>query len=125
MMQAMPPETMENSVLVRAATTPASASPRRGLPVVTAIWMDWMRPRNSSVMASCKMVDRSTAETMSMDPATARASNPNHSRWTTPKRAMATPQAAITTMTVRPRRETRLIQPATTAMTSAPAAGAA
>ena len=50
-MQAMPPETMENSVEVKFATTPDSTSPRRGPPVTTAIWIDEIRLRNSSVMA--------------------------------------------------------------------------
>ena len=36
-MHAMPPETMENSVEVKLATTPDSTSPRRGPPVTTAI----------------------------------------------------------------------------------------
>ena len=39
-MQASPPETTENSMLVAVATAPDSMSPRRGPPWTTAIWMD-------------------------------------------------------------------------------------
>lgn len=61
-MQAMPPETIENWVDVKFATTPDSRSPTRGPPVATAIWIDEMRLPNSSVIALCKMVLRSGPE---------------------------------------------------------------
>ena len=101
-MQAMPPETMENSVEVKLATTPDSTSPRRGPPVTTAIWIDEIRLRYSSVMAFCRIVLRRTVEMTSIAPATARQMRPTTTTWTSPKSVIAAPHAMTTNATSRP-----------------------
>src|SRR6266540_271952 len=69
--QARPPETTENWGPARAATAPDSASPRRGPPVTTAMWIAASRPRSPSGTVSCRIALRNTAEMTSAAPATA------------------------------------------------------
>jgi len=67
-MQAHPPETTEKRGDVSAATAPASASPRRGPPVTTAMCTAVSRPRRASGTLSWRMVLRKTAEMTSAAP---------------------------------------------------------
>ena len=101
-MQASPPETTENSMLVAVATAPDSMSPSRGPPWTTAIWMEDIRLRKRSGMVVCRMVLRSTAETTSAQPAMASRTRAIHRVSTRPKAAMAAPQTMTATMTARP-----------------------
>ena len=91
-MQARPPETTENSMLVSVATAPDSMSPRRGPPCTTAIWMEDMRLRKRSGMELCSMVLRRTAEMTSAHPATAKRTRATQRVSANPNSAMAAPQ---------------------------------
>ena len=79
-MQARPPETTENSMLVAVAPPPDSMSPRRGPPWTTAIWIDDIRLRKRSGMLVWRMVLRSTAEITSAQPAMASITRVNEVR---------------------------------------------
>ena len=82
------------------------------------------RPRSASGVATCRIVDRNTALTMSAAPA--RARNPPRSRGReNPNAAMARPHTTMATMTARPCRRTRCSRPEKTAPVRAPIAGAA
>ena len=61
-----------------------------------------MRLRKRSGMEVCKIVLRNTAEITSDHPATASITRAIHSTWTSPKTAIAAPQASTARMTARP-----------------------
>src|SRR3954453_18680704 len=67
-MQARPPETTESCVPKAAATEPASTSPIRGPPVTTTMNTPCSRPRRASGVATCRIVLRKMALTMSAGP---------------------------------------------------------
>ena len=83
------------------------------------------RPRNASGVATCRIVERNTALTMSAPPAMARKSTPTHSTRVKPNAAIASPHTTTATITASPCRRTRASPPEKVAVISAPTAGAA
>src|SRR4051795_5417644 len=124
-MHASPPETTDSWVPKTAATDPASTSPIRGPPVTTTMNTPCNRPRNASGVATCRIVLRKIALTMSAAPAMPSRSNASHSTLVNPNSAMEPPQMTTETRTAKPCRRTRPAQPDVTAPTSAPSDGAA
>src|SRR5947199_328324 len=90
-MHASPPDTTDTRGDARAATAPASASPNRGPPVTTAMWMADNRPRSASGTVTWRMVLRNTAETMSAAPAKASSSRATGNHDTSPNTATTAP----------------------------------
>ncbi|WAL74506.1 hypothetical protein OU787_25245 [Kitasatospora sp. YST-16] len=116
---------MERVGVVREETVPDSKSPRRGPPATTTMKTPWRRPRISSGAATCIIVLRKIIETVSAQPAAASRSRPSGRLRTSPKAAMARPQAATEVRTATPWRWMRPIQPEKRPPARAPTAGAA
>ena len=104
---------------------PDSISPTRGPPRTTAMCSAESRPRYSSGVVTCTMVERKRADTASAPPATARASRASGSHRLTPNTAIATPHTTMQAITACPCRRTRAVQPVVAIVISAPSPGAA
>ncbi len=71
--------------------------------MTTRLKTEDMRPRSWSGVSDCEMVERHTALTESAAPATAKSSAASRSVLLNPAAAIARPQMATATSTIRPR----------------------
>ena len=104
-----------------AATALASASPIRGPPVTTRMWIELTRPRRASGVRSWTIELRSTALMTSAPDAMARNSRASGKlKVASPKPTMPRLQTATAIRTARPGRRTFDVQPLNMAATKAP-----
>ena len=125
--QATPPETTANCGVVRAATTAASMSPRRGPLVTTRVWID--------VHPAAELVGRLELDERRAEDGREDVGGTGHGeedqrqrereRSTSPNAVIARPQTTTASRIARPVRRTELTQPENRAPRKAPAAGAA